>query len=348
MKKLFSFFATGIIYLATAFTAFALPGFTPSVKDIPGEYVYYRDTSFQRESYIGFLMYDESTYAIRYYAPEVKKENKKESSIIVYVTVNHDKPYMELTGEKVDNAKSMGYEETEIVNYMHDLLYEFNSRRIKAGSKLPVITSENFMQFGGDVQVEYDEVVPLFNIKSIVNQTQGKKVLYVATCGRLISNDDASFHNFKAFPKSYSDKHKMPNVKKASKVSASLENGPSVTIDTAWKQQMQNFWTLGDSAILTMGSIPNISSQTFIQRQLMHSKSSAYVDWNYTNCKVQDGKIIVSTLVYDTSSNKVNNNIQVVIFGDKENYLMVLSVYNNAYNKNRSYFNSIASSFSKK
>ena len=67
MKKLILSILTSII-LSVAVTA--LPGVTQFIPDSAGEYVYYRDSSFTRESYIGLLMYDEATYQIRYFAPQ--------------------------------------------------------------------------------------------------------------------------------------------------------------------------------------------------------------------------------------------------------------------------------------
>ena len=344
MKKTFSFL-TAIIF--SALSLFALPGFTPKVQDMNGEYVYYRDTTFARESYIGFLCYDSGTYAARYYAPEVKKENKKAKSIVLYFTIDESKPYMSLTGEKVENGMALGREDTEIVNYIHDMLYELNARRIKAGTPLPVVTQENFMQFGGDVQIEFDDIIPLFNVKSIVNQTEGKKVFYVVTAGRLIQENDNGFSSFSGFPKQYKDNsHKMPSLKKATPVEAKTADDISVKIDSAWNQVVENLWTLGDAAILTMGEIPQVPSVEFMERQLLLSKGTSYVDWNLINSKQSDNSLYLVSTVYDPSTNKVNNVIQSVLLGES-NSLLILSVYNNIYTKNRKYFNSIVSSFKK-
>ena len=59
MKKILLFILTSIIL---NITVAALPGTTQFIPDSAGEYVYYRDTSFTRESYIGLLMYDKGTY----------------------------------------------------------------------------------------------------------------------------------------------------------------------------------------------------------------------------------------------------------------------------------------------
>ena len=87
MKKTLLFPALAVL---TALRLSALPGFSPSISDVPGEFVYYQDKTFERESYIGFLMYDEKTYAARYYAPFDPKKSAPEMNVRVYVTLDPD------------------------------------------------------------------------------------------------------------------------------------------------------------------------------------------------------------------------------------------------------------------
>ena len=128
MKKTLLFPALAVL---TALRLSALPGFSPSISDVPGEFVYYQDKTFERESYIGFLMYDEKTYAVRYYAPSDPKTSAPEMNVRVYVTLDPDAGHIELTGEKIISARTP--DDGEIINYIHDMLYELNARRIKAG-----------------------------------------------------------------------------------------------------------------------------------------------------------------------------------------------------------------------
>ena len=72
---------TLIILFCGAVAAFSLPGFTPFVPDTAGEYVYYRDYSFARESYIGILNYDDTSSQIRYYAPTSRQLSMPEKDI---------------------------------------------------------------------------------------------------------------------------------------------------------------------------------------------------------------------------------------------------------------------------
>lgn len=62
MRKFFKMFIAIQIFLFVANSLFALPAVSRQIEDASGEYVFYRDYSFTRESYIGFLFYDEATY----------------------------------------------------------------------------------------------------------------------------------------------------------------------------------------------------------------------------------------------------------------------------------------------
>lgn len=329
-------------------SVFALPGFTPSVKDIPGDYVFYKDSTFQRESYVGFLTYDEKTYAARYFAPATKKLPEKD--IKIYFTVNPKADHMELTGEKVENGFAMSKDDTEIVNYLHDLIYELNSRRIKV-SEVPSICMEDYPQFGGDVLINYDAIVPLFNVRSIINSKTNQKLLNISTCGRIQTATDNSFESFKGLPASYKDnRHKMPNVKKAVPSTIELEDSQSVTLDSCWKRGMENLWFLGDAALLTIGTLPATDSVDFLTRQLCLSTGKTYIDWNNINASVDfSKKSYIQALVYDSSNGNVTINIKIVLPA-KENKspALVMSVYQNLYKKNTKYFEKILESYTEK
>ena len=66
MKKIIS--ALRAIFISASL--FAMPVFESYLPDTSGEYVYYQDRTFDRESYIGIIYYDDDTFGIRYYAPK--------------------------------------------------------------------------------------------------------------------------------------------------------------------------------------------------------------------------------------------------------------------------------------
>ena len=80
---------------------------------------------------------------------------------------------MDMTGEMIMTEVDPNSEDdVDILNYLHDIIYEFSSRRIKAD---PVEAeafsiSQDYEQFGGKVSVCFDSLIPLFNIKSITQE----------------------------------------------------------------------------------------------------------------------------------------------------------------------------------
>lgn len=156
---------SALILLFLPAAAFSLPATEDWLPDTSGEYVYYSDKSFKDKSIIGFLYYNDETYAARYYSPATL--SKQEKDITVYLTVQKDTFPLKFTGERISGMTETG--DSDIVNYIHDLFYEFSARRHATSLKKGFVlkTDENFAQFGGSVKIEYSPLVPVFNILSI-------------------------------------------------------------------------------------------------------------------------------------------------------------------------------------
>ena len=116
-KSLFS-----VLFFSLFSCLFALPGVTKKIPDLSGQFVYYEDKSFERESYFGIIFYDEGTYGLRYFAPSKTDVNpllpKKDIQILFSLDIT--KKYVELTGERIISAITP--EDTDIINYLHDML----------------------------------------------------------------------------------------------------------------------------------------------------------------------------------------------------------------------------------
>ena len=87
-----------LVCVAALFSVFAysLPGMIQYIPDNSGEYVYYSDKSFTRQSIVGFLYYDDSTYAVRYYAPADSKNKLMAKDITLYFSVDPEANHLEL------------------------------------------------------------------------------------------------------------------------------------------------------------------------------------------------------------------------------------------------------------
>lgn len=183
-----------LLFISLAAGLFAFPGIQSLFPTSSGQYVYYRDYTFPEETYIGFLQYDEGTYAIRYFTPTAT--NGTLPIIEMYLTVNTEVDYADITGEKINSPISQN--DTEIMNYMHDLLYEFAARRRKLNGAdffSTVTSNEDFMQFGGDVSITWDFYIPVFNLHSITDEN-GDLLFEAVKTGTLTNNNDQSFASF--------------------------------------------------------------------------------------------------------------------------------------------------------
>lgn len=370
-KKIFSSFI--FVFIISNFI-FALPGFKPYLKDVSGDFVFYKDYTFKRESYVGFLMYDEGTYCARYFAPKNGEKPAKEVKILF--TVNTDKDFMELTGEKIISGREA--DDTEVINYLHDMIYELNARRIKAGSVAPKdvnfsdddvpflrqgkIVADEFMQFGGDVKVVYDFVVPLFNVKAVYDYS-GDAKFEVATIGRLTSSDDNSFDDFAGFAELENfgkDKKKKSVAAKKIKVSKKdvainkTEDGQVIALDSGWSRSMDNLWMRGNDAVISaikvskdFGMEEELQADLgFMLKQFLINASGVYRDWKSLFVDFDDEDIKFQSLVYQPG--KVTRNFIIIESEDESDdcAIMTLSVFENVYKKNSKYFNEILDSYS--
>lgn len=370
-KKIFSLFI--FVFIISNFI-FALPGFKPYLKDVSGDFVFYKDYTFKRESYVGFLMYDEGTYCARYFAP--KNEEKPAKEVKILFTVNTDKDFMELTGEKIISGRQA--DDTEVINYLHDMIYELNARRIKAGSVTPKdvdfsdddvpflrqgkLVADEFMQFGGDVKVVYDYVVPLFNVKAVYDYS-GDAKFEVATIGRLTSSDDNSFDDFAGFAELENfgkDKKKKSVAAKKIKVSKKdvvvnkTEDGQVIALDSGWSRSMDNLWMRGNDAVISaikvskdFGAENELQADLgFMLKQFLINASGVYRDWKSLFVDFDDEDIKFQSLVYQPG--KVTRNFVLIESEDESDdcAIMTLSVFENVYKKNSKYFNEILDSYS--
>ena len=341
--------------IATVFScvcAAALPGVKRAVEDTSGEYVFYKDSTFNGEAYVGFLYFDEATYAARFWQAADLKAKTPERDISVYVSANPDNTKgLELTGEKLIGADPTSKEDTQIVNYLHELLYEFTSRRQKAVMQAgsgKTTSQQEFAQFGGDVVIVFDPMVALFNIEQI---NVGKKAVFsLQVTGRLSSSADESFMQFKGVEGLPKDKKRAFKKKKAKKTSASFDN-MSVELDDQWQQPMENLFVLGDFALLSMASfdVPPGTKEARQQlaRMFCEGSGGSYALWRYK--KVEDEpeqkRLYAANVLYEPGEGNVTRDFKIATEGsDGKMRVLSLTVFDSVYQKNRRYFELIIKS----
>lgn len=356
MKQIkFSFFLTTILLFVTANQLFAIPGVNHYIKDISGEYVYYQDTSFTRPSYVGFLYYDDSTYAARFYSPAEGSQAPIEVYILFTIDPNQEK--LTFTGEKVINEVEG---DSTLINYLHDLCYDLTIRRQRAGDigkNTDFLMKENYDLFGGNVIMNYNSLIPIFNLKTILNDL-GDEQFKILTIGRLTSSTDNSFEDFYGFPKKLKDKkRKLPKVgKNSSDFSLEISSKQSVNLDSSWKQSMENMWMQGDSAILTMNEFEfgnyTVDASDLLIRQIMESTENSYIDWKNTELsKIYDKNkkpigYNVKAVYYQPKNDNVTRDTKILTKTSENTFAFFsLTVFDSIYNKKSNYYNKIIDSY---
>ena len=361
-----------VVLMMIASSLFAFPGIQSYLKDDSGQYVYYRDYTFPYEAYVGFLHYDEGTYGMRFYAPSQPLEGISlaaaqagvatkggmvgaPKSVEILFTVNTEADVTEMTGERF--LTNITGSDTEIVNYLHDLIYEFSARRRKLSD--PVVTKEvssreDFSQFGGKVTMRYDFDIPIFNLKEIID-IDGKPALQVATVGALTSSADNSFFEFTGFPapmqdkpRSFTSTEKKPNKK------IELES-QEIKLDSQWTQAAENMYLLGDVAMIMFSEfqpaeqVAAAGTTTILDafcRNLSLGTTGSYTDWGNRKIDRSKNKLEVNIRTYMPQEGAVSQNFKFVTKNKACGYsIMSLTIFDNAYKANRSYFDAIVKSY---
>lgn len=343
-----------LLFAAVASLAAALPGVDRAIPDFSGEYVYYKDNTFKNESIVGFLYYDEATYAVRYYSPAAAAAKQPEKDITIYFSVNPDKAVLELTGETVVGSSDSA-DDVDIVNYLHDLFYEFSARRRKApitdAVKLDV--PQDFAQFGGTVTLSFNTRVPIFNLVSI-KAVDGSPLFQLETAGLLADSADTSFASFKGVNGLPVDKKRAFSKNRSAKSAALRFEEQSLAADTQWTQSMENLWLLGDSALVSMNVIsipaafaehPELFKELLIRKSCQGTTGS-YALWQHAQVQEKGKAVTVTNVFYQPENGDVTRDFKVLtdIGGGRYAYL-TLTVFDSIYQKNKSYFNKILKSY---
>jgi len=303
--------------------AFAVPGIQSYIPDQAGEYVYYKDNSFARESYIGILSYSDKEYQVRYYAPATAA-NPAEKIVATLISTDVVDGHFDLTGENIIIADYANTEDVDIINYLHDLIYEFASRRSKMGNITPksegyvnfdslksngLSIPTDYSQFGGNVNIVYDVIVPFFNIKRI-EDPKGKAIFECVQLGKINSVEETTFDKYTSVPEIAKVKVNSLKQKKNKEVTYTF-NDRKLTLDSTWEKKLDYMYCQNDDAIISLASyvVPNnISDESYVLytlvRNLLESKDGNYID--FTKCDVIYTKNGVH-IYYDTLSAPTKN-----------------------------------------
>ena len=332
----------------------ALPAVKTEAPDFSGQYVFYRDTSFERESYIGIVYYDESTYGLRYYAPATGTGSKfrPEKNIHILFTIDPEKENLELTGERI--LTSITPEDTDLVNYIHDFFYEMTKRRQDAGEVNEKKSEyQDYTQFGGSVTLYFDPLIPVFNLERI-DSVDKKTVLQIISAGQLVSAEDQSFAKFIGISEKFKDaKHKFQKNRKAKAVEVNYkatENSMPLKakLDSSWNAATENFYTLNNVSVFTVNEVtaPTEGKIDILKRRLLLGTELVYPDYRSQKIEEKSNGTLFTHISYHSESNSYTYDFKFLREIDSKTVgLYTLTVFAGAYTSNKKYFNEIIKSF---
>lgn len=343
LKKIF---LSILLIFILCVSVFSLPGYKENLPTESGEYVFYRDFTFAQETYLGFLYYDEGTIGVRYFS-------KGKSDIQILFSLDTSKDFIELTGERI--ISQITPEDVEIVNYIHDMIYEFSTRRKKIQSEFDllknnsssvtkqIVSTQDFQQFGGQVQLVFDGTIPVFNLESI-SDFSGKMLLQAVTMGTLVDSADTSFEFFAGFENLPQEKEEVKKKKLSKKEKKALD-AKIQKYNSLWKIEDSmpgEFKTLGDYAlfwefpldIVRDTSTNEDSKQVFdyFARNNRLSSSGTYVYLPKSSVNLSknvDGKSvqISKMMVYNPEGKKYSVNYKFLIEENGAFKMVNFSVY---------------------
>ena len=334
---------------------FALPGIDEWMPTASGEYVYYRDYTFTDESYIGFLQYDAGTYAVRYYSlgnTSDKKNPIPPKDIQILLTMKKDSAFVELTGEKI--IGELGADDVDIVNYLHDLVYEFNARRKKMNGKdfsKSLVSTEIYEQFGGEVTMTYKGYIPLYSLDAIRNE-KGDLLFQAVTIGTLLDSSDTSFADFAGFKN-------LTSLKRVADKKANL--------DEFWKTNDNIVYSINNKALYMVNTFTfeesyfsNLpySLEDYFIRNFLTSTEGDYIYLPFVSIQKEKGErkpylLLTSTIMRTEESMRITKtkdafqkDFKVLIRENENSYwLCTLTMENDYYNLNKSYFDNYLKTF---
>lgn len=329
MKKI----RAGVLLILVSSLLFALPGIVDYIPTQSGEYVYYRDYTFEEETYIGFLQYDTGTYAVRYYSPKAQKGSL---DIHILFTMNPSASTVELTGENI--ISNVTPDDVDVVNYLHDLLYDLNAQRKKINSEKlssAIRVSENFELFGGNVTMVYEGYLPLYNLESIRSEN-GDILFQAVTMGVIMDSSDISFSSFKGFQ----------NVPLLAVTKDAKKN-----LDEQWLSDTDGYWTMGDDALFLMNTVEinaddyltkGYTVEDFFTRYFLLSSGGSYFYLPYASIEKDTKSKKPSLLLVNTAlsfSGEYTKDFKILLQESNNKYwFYVLTAYEKFYKENKTYF----------
>lgn len=374
VQKCIRIFLAGMLFFCTAAVSqlAAIPGIDSCLPDIPGAYVYYRDYSFPDTVYIGFLQYDETSYCMRLYSDSLRGSSAP-YALEIYFTLGEKDDRTEMTGERI--MGSFSPDETDLVNYLHDLVYEFSARRgnisaqtfassiaesfqsdTQATLKTHFISvQEEYPQFGGTVDMNYAFYIPVFNLHSIT-APNGDIRFELITAAALSHSSDTSFFDFTGIPLSISDKERDFTPADNPEILEIKDTAQTLRLDDQWKLAGPGVWMLGNAAVLSYSSaagetLPAAPVEknflpAHILRNMLLGMQGAYPDFRTVSIQAAKDSFTIESSYYLPAEKSVSHSFKKFNLTANDTIcLFDLTVFDSIYKTNRQYFNTVVSNY---
>ncbi len=299
-KKLTALIIASVLAALIPTSLFALPGITSNRETPSGQYIYYRDYTFTDETYIGFLVYDDCTLALRTFSLSSGLDQNGDitrhvtADITTYLRLDPTADYISIIGETT--PVNMSDSQIDSINYAHDMLYELAGRRkrLNGASMNPqLILTQEYVQFGGNVHLTWQNYIPVFNLRSITSE-EGDMVFEAVTMGILQSSEDTSFSQFFGFDNA-------PSLTAAKKIPSA-----DTVLDSMWIDGSSYWRTLSNSDGAAMHSYVILSYQNGYEEYLsnLYYELLQSIETNYTY-------LPNAVLIYDSNGiySKVLNSV---------------------------------------
>ncbi|MGL4986009.1 MAG: hypothetical protein ACRC5H_02585 [Treponemataceae bacterium] len=337
--------------LCTTVRIFALPGIVDFMPSESGDYVFYRDTTFHDETYVGFLLFDDTTIGLRYYSPNTTFGSK---NIEILISLKPESEFVEIAAEKVTTPTTA--DDVEKLNYLHDMLYEFGIRRKNINGKnlaKTLRTEDDFHQFGGKVTILYDSYVPIFNIRRIL-APNGNAVLDMVAMGSLEDNDDLSFAIFAGLPTFDMEPDTIFSLPPKTTFKMVSNEAMSVKLPEYWEQKTDSVWVLENSAVLVL-EIVAIDESHFVGKKFtefdyflktfLSNNRSVTINIPQLRMSKTEKNLRVENISLSMENYTTTRDIKVITQLNKNTYaLFVLAVTNPIFIANEKYFREIENS----
>lgn len=320
---------------------------------LSGDFVVYRDWSWEKPTWVGFLYYNDSTWGAFVKSPASGADVR-----LLFSTETLDGKLV-LTGQNI--VSKITQDDVLSVNYLMKLLPLFHEWRNGDASSaafaakesgrstlLPPIATlaASDAMFGGAVTVTFAPEVPVFGLRAL-DGAGGKRIMTLERVGR-VKSSDAEFFSFVAPGEPKAGASLSLDAKRVAE--KRVVDGVSLSLDGQWTMYADNMFFLGNSAALIVDTldlslmqIPRENLPLSLVRMFSLSSAESWAEPSSLSVAGTASRFTVTNLIFDSARGSLNRDIKTcVVSKDGASCVVIsLSVSETAYQANKAYFSSL-------